>query len=232
MCKKGPSISDSAEGIAPFCHTFDLSVRLEDSVAQGQFYTTRGSMDPSQSLFRRFISDITAKIESSPPTCIHRIVVPSLLSPTTYPPSACRPQEVLQFLHQIRALLRRFPSRIVAMMTLPISLYPRSAGLVRRAELICDGVVELISLQHQLHHPVDRNASNDTKAQGLFRIHSLPIFHEKGGGLEGSWVKEEMSFKLSASSGLVIAPYSLPPLGDEDGPSNGPSNDNKPKLDF
>ncbi|KAH0523490.1 hypothetical protein TsFJ059_008491 [Trichoderma semiorbis] len=229
---RGPSISDSAEGMAPFCHTFDLSGRLDDSVAQGQFYTTRGGgMDSGQSLFRRFISEVTTKIKSSPPTAIHRIVVPSLLSPTLYPPSACRPQEVLQFLHQIRALLRQFPSRIVVMMTLPISLYPRSTGLVRRAELICDGVVELISLQQQPQHHIDRNSANDTKAQGLFRIHSLPIFHEKGGGLEGSWVKEDMSFKLSASSGLVIAPYSLPPLVD-DGPSSEPSNENKSKLDF
>ncbi|KAL7785235.1 Elongator complex protein 4 [Trichoderma ceciliae] len=234
---RGPSISDSAEGIAPFCHAFDLSARLEDSVAQGQFYTTRGSgMDPTQSPFRRFISDITTKLKSSPPTSIHRIVIPGLLSPTIYPPSACRPQEVLQFLHHIRALQRQFASRIVVMMTLPVSLYPRSTGLIRRAELLCDGVVELISLQQQPHHHIDRISSNENKAQGLFRIHSLPVFHEKGGGLEGSWVKEDMSFKLGASSGLLITPYSLPPLGDEEGPSNGPpngpSNENKPKLDF
>ncbi|TFA97502.1 Elongator complex protein 4 [Trichoderma ghanense] len=230
---QGPSISDSTEGMAPFCHTFDLSARLDDNVAQGQFHTTRGTaMDSSQSLFRRFISDVTTKIKNSPPTSIHRIVIPSLLSPTIYPPSASRPQEVLQFLHQIRALLRQYPSRIVAMMTLPTSLYPRSTGLIRRAELICDGVLELIPLQQQPHHPPERNSANDTKAQGLFRIHALPIFHEKGGGLQGSWVKEDMSFKLSASSGLVIAPYSLPPLGDEDGPSSAPSNENKPKLDF
>ncbi|KAL6881511.1 Elongator complex protein 4 [Trichoderma novae-zelandiae] len=231
---RGPSISDATEGMAPFCHTFDLSARLDDSVAQGQFYTTRGSaMDSSQSIFRRFMSDVTTKIKSSPPSSIHRIVIPSLLSPTIYPPSASRPQEVLQFLHQIRALLRQYPSRIVAMMTLPTSLYPRSTGLTRRAELICDGVLELIPLQQQQpQHPPERNSSNDSKTQGLFRIHSLPIFHEKGGGLEGSWVKEDMSFKLSASSGLVIAPYSLPPLGDEDGPSSAPSNENKPKLDF
>jgi elongator complex protein 4 len=118
------------------------------------------------------------------------------------------------------------------MMTLPISLYPRSTGLIRRAELLCDGVVEMIPLQQQPHHPVDRNSSNENKAQGLFRIHSLPVFHEKGGGLEGSWVKEDMSFKLSASSGLIITPYSLPPLLDEEVPSNGPSNENKPTLDF
>ncbi|KAK1254462.1 hypothetical protein MKX08_008457 [Trichoderma sp. CBMAI-0020] len=230
---RGPSIADSAEGIAPFCHTFDLSTRLEDSVAQGQFYNTRGAgMDPTQSPFRRFISDITTRLKSSPPTSIHRIVIPSLLSPTIYPPSACRPQEILQFLHHIRALLRQFPSRIVVMLTLPISLYPRSTGLIRRAELLCDGVVEMIPLQQQPHHPVDRNSPSENKAQGLFRIHSLPVFHEKGGGLEGSWVKEDMSFKLSASSGLIITPYSLPPLLDEEGPSNAPSNENKPKLDF
>ncbi len=77
-------------------------------------------------------------------------------------------------------------------------------------ELLSDGVIELVPLQH-------RNQEDKDKAQGMLRVHSLPVFHEKGGGLEGGWVRQDMSFKLSASSGMVITPYSLPPVGDDGG---------------
>ncbi|KAJ6443116.1 paxneb protein [Purpureocillium lavendulum] len=74
-------------------------------------------------------------------------------------------------------------------------------------ELLSDGVIELVPLRHLSH-------AEKEKAQGMLRVHGLPVFHEKGGGLEGGWIKQDMSFKLSASSGLIITPYSLPPVGE------------------
>jgi hypothetical protein len=131
-----------------FCHAFDLTKRLESSTIQGSLRAKpiggSGSLPP-QSDFKRFLADIASSIRTSPPSTIHRIVVPNLLSPTIYPPSACRPQEVLQFLHGLRGLLRRFPSQATAMLSLPVSLYPRGAGLTRWAELLSDGVLELIT---------------------------------------------------------------------------------------
>lgn len=166
------------------------------------------------SIFTKFIEDVASKLANSPPSTIHRIVIPGLLSPTLYASFYCRPQEVLQFLHSLRGLLRRFSSRASAIVTMPISLFPRSSGMIRWAELLSDGVIELVPLQHQSQ--VARDLPSEDKTQGLLRIHSLPVFHEKGGGLEGGWMREDMSFKLSSSSGLVITPYSLPPIGDED----------------
>lgn len=99
------------------------------------------------------------------------------------------------------------------MMTMPASLHPRSSGLTRWIELLCDGSIELISLQHRTQ--VKQTQLGDDKSQGIAHIHSLPIFHEKGGGVEGSWSREDMSFKLSASDGLLIQPFSLPPVGSE-----------------
>jgi elongator complex protein 4 len=75
-------------------------------------------------------------------------------------------------------------------------------------------VVELVPLGHQIQ--VSRDPTQEDKAQGLLRVHSLPIFHEKGGGIDEGWRREDLSFKLSASSGLVITPYSLPPVGEEE----------------
>jgi elongator complex protein 4 len=60
------------------------------------------------------------------------------------------------------------------------------------------------------------------------------VFHEKGGGLEGTWNRENLSFKLSSSNGLVITPFSLPPIGDEE-ESSKPAKPTEPKkesLDF
>ncbi|KEY66589.1 hypothetical protein S7711_01883 [Stachybotrys chartarum IBT 7711] len=213
-----PSSNTLDQGASPFCHSFDLTKRLEHSAIQGQLhcYSTGNSLSSMKgpSIFTKFIEEVTSKLANSPPSTTHRIVIPGLLSPTLYASFYCRPQEVLQFLHSLRGLLRRFSSRTSAIITMPISLFPRSSGMIRWAELLSDGVIELVPLQHQSQ--VARDLPSEDKTQGLLRIHSLPVFHEKGGGLEGGWMREDMSFKLSSSSGLVITPYSLPPIGDED----------------
>lgn len=230
-----PAPSDEAR---PFCHSFDLTKRLETSVIRGQLHSSRPTdamSRPPQLPFRAFISDVASRLKGSPPSSVHRILVPSLLSPTLYSSAACEPQEVLQFLHSLRSLLRQFPTRTTALVTLPESLHPRSAGLTRWMELLFDGVVELIPLQHRAQ--MGRGPTDEDKTQGLLRVHSLPVFHEKGGGLEGGWAREDMSFKLSASSGMVIMPFSLPPVGDDDKaaePSGRPAADSakKQSLDF
>lgn len=210
-------VPGTTESVATFCHTFNLTKKLENADIKGQLYTTPIG-DPmarqSQSAFKTFIANTHARIKSSPPGSAHRIIVPSILSPTLYPSSSCSPQEVLQFLHGLRGLLRRYPTRLTALMTLPIALYPRSTGLTRWAELLCDGVMELVPLGHQIQ--VSRDPTKEDKEQGLLRVHSFPIFHEKGGGIDEGWRREDLSFKLSASTGLVITPYSLPPVGEEE----------------
>lgn len=226
----------STDGQGPFCHAFDLAKRLDNSAIQGQLFTSNtGDLlsTSTQSPFKGFLADVISRIKSSPPSTVHRIVVPSLLSPTIYASSSCRPQEVLQFLHALRSLLRQYTTRVTALVTLPISLFPRSTGLTRWVELLCDGVLELTPLQNQSQD--SRDASGEDKTQGMLRAHSLPVFHEKGGGLEGGWAREDLSFKLSSSSGMVITPFSLPPVGDEEEIPDRPSKTTEPKkesLDF
>lgn len=187
---------------------------------------------PTYTPFQKFITDVTYKIKNSPPSTIHRIVVPSLLSPTLYNSAASQPKEILKFLHGLRALLRQFSAQVTALVTIPATLFPRSTGLTRWMELLSDGVLELIPLQHQA--PVVREPGSEDKGQGLLRAHSLPVFHEKGGGLEGTWNRENLSFKLSSSSGLVITPFSLPPIDDGEEPPKAakPNEPKKESLDF
>lgn len=141
--------------------------------------------------------------------------MPGLLNTTTYGPGACLPKAVLQFLHRLRSLLRQYSSRATALVTLSLSLHPRSAGLTRWIELLFDGVVELLPLSHDSHR--SRGPVGEDATQGFFRIHSLPVLQEKGGGVVGDWVREDLSFKLTTSGGFIISPLGLPPvLTDED----------------
>lgn len=178
----------------------------------------------SQSVFPNFISELRSNLKAS--SLVHRVIIPNMLSPAAYPATACKPDEVLQFLHSLQSLLRQFPSQLATVVSLPISLHPRHSGLCKWMELLFDGVVELVPLK-QLTYAKEIRAE-ESKAQGLVRVHKLPIFHEKGGGMEGCWKREDMSFRLSASNGLVIMPFSLPPVGlDEESRSSSHSEQSK-----
>lgn len=198
-----------------FCHRLDLTKCLESSAIRGHLHSIddSGFQDPlGPPPFRWFLDDIAAKLLSSPPLSVHRILVPSLLSPTVYGTASCHPQEVLKFLHGLRGILRQFPTKAVALVTLPVSLYPRTAGLTRWIELLSDGVIELVPLPH---YATCRTSDCGGNSQGLLRVHTLPVFHERGGGLAGSCLREDRSFKLTASDGIVVMPLSLPPVENE-----------------
>ncbi|AEO66759.1 426a86bc-7af9-46ec-8a43-9cecaf06e336 [Thermothielavioides terrestris] len=229
---------DTSQGT--FCHAFDLAKRLSPSSCKGSLHPTPSTHPPlldqrshgPASPFQAIIKHLQAKLSASPPTEIHRVVIPGLLLPTLYPPQCAHPSEILPFLHGLRALLRQYPTQLTATLTLPTSLFPRTAGLVRWIELLCDGVIELIPLPANpgAPPPPPRPSSSSSSAssagaekneqpQGLLRVHTLPVFHEKGGGGGGgvgaSSFRETLAFSLSASRGLVIKPYSLPPVEGE-----------------
>jgi elongator complex protein 4 len=204
---------------APYCHQFDLGKRMEPAAIKGQLHsfplppsTVHGVPQtpetPTKSI-KQFIQGVVDAIESSGPNAIHRVVVPSLLSPVLYEPSSCRPREVLQFLHALRALLRRYSDRLAAILTLPASLYPRFTGLTRWVEGLCDGVIELTALDQ----PLPKLGAVDS-VQGFLRFHSVPNYSGRDDGRQGSHSRESLSFKLDDSSGLVIKSFSLPPISD------------------
>ncbi|KAI1822242.1 PAXNEB-domain-containing protein [Xylaria intraflava] len=224
---------------SPFCHSFELTKRLSPSDVKGQIgfhqsMTMPGPGSQQNSPFKLFIKDLSSKLANSPPACVHRVIVPSLLSPTMYMSSSSVPQEVLQFLHALRALLRQYPKTLTAVLTLPLSLYPRTTGLTRWMELLCDGVLEFIPLQSTtIHRPPPSSkgdGKDDEKVQGLVKIHSLPVFHEKGGGGSHSAL-DDQSFSLSRSKGLIIKPFSLPPADSGENETKA-GEAGKPSMDF
>ncbi|KAM3069412.1 Elongator subunit elp4 [Clarireedia jacksonii] len=225
--------STNASGTpAIFCHDFDLSKRLiTPSSAQMHFIPTILRPDfefrdpdesKTQSPYTPFIQHLITQLSRTPATTIHRIIIPSLLSPAFYPPHASQPHHLLSFLHSLRALLRQNAYRLTLMITLPLPLHPRTTALTKWIELLSDGVLELapfpsIPLPPK---PSPTSSGNPTTQeeppQGMLKIHRLPIYHEKGGG-GGGYGGDDLAFSLSRRKGLVVKPYSLPPIEDDEG---------------
>lgn len=211
-----PSVK-SADGTevstAVFCHTFDLLRRLELPVGTAINYIPipRTTTSP----FTAILQNLQRQLTSSPPNTIHRLVIPSLLSPALYPPQSSHPSHLLQFLHALRSLLRAYSTRLTALVTVSLSLYPRSTGLVRWAEILSDGVFELSPFAHSHLETLATSAGatkDEEKPQGMFAVHKLPVFHEKGGGGGGAeGLGEDMAFTVSRRK-FVVAKFSLPPV--------------------
>ena len=201
----------------PFCHTFDLTKRLAlPSPTAINFIPLRQSSSQA-SPFTPIVQALSQQLSSSSPNATHRLVIPSLLSPAFYPAEASSPQHILQFLHILRSLLRRYPTQLTAMISLPLTLYPRSTGLVRWMEIVSDGVLELVPFPHTIDLGPSLTTSGaataqEEKPQGMVKIHCLPVFHERGGGgLGGAGVGDDLAFTVSRRK-FVIKPFSLPPV--------------------
>ena len=202
---------------AIFCHSFDLTKRLTlPSPTAITFIPVRpvqGSTSPFPSIFQA----ISQRLSSSNPDSVHRLIIPTLLSPAFYPPSASNPENILQFLHSLRALLRQYPTRLTTIISLPLMLYPRSTGLVCWMELLSDGVIELVPFPHTIDTGPSLTTSGaataeEEKPQGMVKIHRLPIFHERGGGGPGgAGIGDDLAFTVSRRR-FVIKPFSLPPV--------------------
>lgn len=210
------STTDSSPDRQPaFCHSFDLTKRLaHPSISSMTFIPVVASREsPFLLIHQRLLS----AINSSPPNTVHRIVIPSLLNPTIYPPESSQPEYVLQFLHSLRALMAAYAMRVTAIITLPLSLFPRSSGLVRWMEIICDGVLELCPFPHSSDVIATSGAatSQEEPPQGMLKIHRLPVLHERGGG-NVEHTGQDWAFTLSRRR-FDIKPFSLPPAeGDQE----------------
>ncbi|EAW12981.1 elongator complex protein 4 [Aspergillus clavatus NRRL 1] len=212
--EQSPTSADANKQEA-FCHAFDLTKRLvHPSISKITYIPITLSNEP---LFISIYKRLQAAIASSPPNTVHRIVIPSLLNPTIYPPDASQPDSVLPFLHSLRALMSSQTHRITAMITVPLSLFPRSSGLVRWMEVLSDGVIELCPFPHSADALTTSGAttSQEEPPQGMLKTHKLPVLHERGGGSDQN-VGQDWAFTLSRRR-FEIKPFSLPPAeGDKE----------------
>lgn len=218
-----------------FCHTFDLTKRLAHP-ASSKLDFLQLSTNPTQSPFTPVLERLNASFANSAPNTIHRIVIPSLLSPALYPPQSCQPQYILQFLHRLRSLFAAYPNRVSAILSLPLSLYPRSSGLVRWIELLNDGVFELSPFPHSAdgdaNVPSGPPGATEEPPQGLLQVHRLPVYHDRGSGTGTS--EDDWTFTLSRRK-FTIKPFNLPPIEGDTEAQQGPGSEpkgTKPDLEF
>ncbi|KIW11809.1 hypothetical protein PV08_09081 [Exophiala spinifera] len=218
-----------------FCHTFDLTKRLIHPASSKLDFPHLG-LNPTQSPFAPVLKQLSNTITSSAANTVHRIVIPSMLSPAIYPQHSSQPEYVLHFLHGLRALFAEFPNRTIAMMSLPLSLYPRSSGVVRWIELLNDGVFELSPFPHSADAdaPVSRGPSGTAEEppQGLLQVHRLPMLHDRGSGSVPS--ENDWTFTLSRRK-FTIKPFNLPPIeGDTEAqhPSTAEQKGKKAEVEF
>ncbi|EON60986.1 hypothetical protein W97_00196 [Coniosporium apollinis CBS 100218] len=202
----------TATDIPAFCHTFDLAKRLTFPAGTTINFIPL-TTDLQSSPFAPILPNLSSQLSSSGPTTIHRLIIPTLLSPALYPPHASQPSHLLQFMHGLRALLRQFSTRLTALITLPLELYSRTSGLVRWIELLSDGVLELTPFPHLMDIASSGAATaNEEQPQGMLKVHRLPVFHEKGGGGGGlGGLGDDLAFTVSRRK-FVIKPFSLPPV--------------------
>lgn len=100
------------------------------------------------------------------------------------------------------------------MISLPLELYPRDTSLVRWAEILSDGVLELTPLPQ-----LQDVKGQDQAPQGLVKMWKLPVLGEKGGGVGGQ-SGEDLAFTVTRKR-FEIKAYSLPPMDEEEGEHNG-----------
>lgn len=186
--------------------------------------------DPSVSPYTPVLKALNSALISTQPQSIHRLIIPTLLSPALYSPHASSPTHLLPFLHSLRALLRTHTTRLSAILTLPLSLHPRSTGLVCWMEQLCDGVLELAPFPHSIdiEPPSSGVGKTEEKPQGMVKVHRLPILSEKGGGCGGG---DDLAFSLSRKR-FVIKPYSLPPMEGDNEAQKGEVEGGKMKVDI
>ena len=214
-----------------FCHSFDLTKRLAipNNPAIG-FVPIPLDSAISGSPYSPILDCLNKALVSTSPQTIHRLIIPTLLSPAIYPPSACNPTLLLPFLHSLRSLLRIHSTKLSAMITLPLSLHPRSTGLTCWIEQLCDGVLELAPFPHsvEIELPSSGIAKAEEKPQGMVKIHRLPVLTEKGGGSGGG---DDLAFSLSRKR-FTIKPYSLPPMEGDSEAQRGEAEGGKMKVNI
>ncbi|EME40983.1 hypothetical protein DOTSEDRAFT_178297 [Dothistroma septosporum NZE10] len=209
----------------PFTHTFDLTKKI--TIPQDA-KIDHIPIAPTSSPFDRILQSLTQALATTSPSTIHRLVLPSLLSPALYPPTSTTPSNLLSFLRSLKSLLRQHSTRLTALITLPLELHPRSSGLVRWAEILSDGVIELTPFPHLMDAANDLAQSSGARGveeqpQGMVKVHKLPIITERGEGGAGvrNSMGEDLAFTVSRRK-FVIKPFSLPPVeGDVEAQQDG-----------
>ncbi|KAK9480388.1 Elongator complex protein 4 [Lipomyces japonicus] len=210
-----------------YCRSWNLTLRVTPPAKIQYIDATATSFD---GILNR-LSEIAAASAST--GTVTRVVLPGFLNPTTYPlATAFQPDNLLQFLHRLRALLRKYASTLSVLFTLSASLFDASLGnsiLIPWIETLVDGVVRLVPVAETNSSNNNNNNNNNSNSksdkdrhQGFIHVLKLPVVSDRG----SMAVKEmEYSFKVG-KGGMIIEKWGIPVIIDEK------SQDKKDELEF
>ena len=236
-----PSVAptDSSEAPPPFCHTFDLTKRLEIPANSKIKYLPisfrKDGRGPFAGIIETFHKQKASGLSNSP----HRIVIPSFLSPATYPQAASHPEHVVTLFQSLRSLLRMEGDETTIMVSLPLSLYSRNDGLIRWLEVMVDGTLELEPFPHSSDDDEALGISgaatrNEEKPHGMLHIHKLPLIHEQGsehGRHSAKALGDNLAFTVSRRE-FKVGPFHLPPADGDQEAQKEADKAAKDKLEF
>lgn len=186
--KKQQAVNLENETYKDFNHQFDITSRLTPSPNANEI--TFIPLGPS---FKPVIKQLETIIQKHK-TKIIRLVIPSFLNPSMYPPPLSTSIEVLQFVHSLRSLTRKYPKNLVIAMSIALDLYPRETSLVKNLEILFDAVFSLEPFNQDMIRFLEKAYHNQpTKVQhGLVHVFKVPQLSEKGQMLI---MKSEFAFK-------------------------------------
>lgn len=77
-------------------------------------------------------------------------------------------------------------------------------------EILSDGVMELSPFPYDYAQVLSAATKEEDKPQGMFAVHKLPVYNEKGGGGTVEGLGEDLAFTLSRRK-FTVTKFSLPP---------------------
>lgn len=110
-----------------------------------------------------------------------RIVIPSLLHPSMYPPDFFSLSRIIPFLHGLRSLIKS-NTNVVLFASIFTSIFSEHSMLLQQIEAIFDSILEINPFEQEMIQLLEKSYKNQpNKVQnGLINIIKLPIFSEKG----------------------------------------------------
>ena len=156
-------------------HQFDITSRLSPGPGTNELTTIQISSN-----FKSILKNIEHVIMQHQGKVI-RLLIPSFLNPSMYPPQLTSSHEALQFAHGLRSLTRKF-DKLCIMLTLALDLYPRSTALVKLLESLTDSVIHLEPFNQEMTRFLEKAYHNQpTKvSHGLVHVYKIAHASERG----------------------------------------------------
>lgn len=186
--KKQQTANLDNETYKDFNNQFDITSRLTPTPNANEI--TYIPLGPS---FKPVIKQLELTIQKHKNKVI-RLVIPSFLNPSMYPPPLTTSQESLQFIHSLRSLTRKYSKSLVIGMSIALDLFPRETSLVKNIEILSDAVFNLEPFGQDMLKFLEKAYHNQpTKVQhGLVHVYKVPQLSERGQMLI---MKSEFAFK-------------------------------------